>query len=159
MSLQVITNQSFTAAAIRVADGATRSMLLIQYLFVIDQTSSHPAPRIAAALQRAADRGVQIRILLNRFMHSKAPGARPWTRPLELSHPNIDLRFHTSGMVLHSKIIIADAETVLTGSHNLSHYTLTRSHNLSLLIVDIAIASRILSIYNPLFERAKHGPR
>ena len=159
MSLIVIADRSFTAAAIRVAEGATRSMLIVQYLFILDQTASHPAPRIAAALLAAADRGVKVRILLNRFMHTTKPGGRPRNPPLELRHPNIDLRFHTSGMVLHSKVIVADAETVLTGSHNLSHYTLTRSHNLSLLIVDIAIASRILSLYNPLFERARRGPR
>jgi phosphatidylserine/phosphatidylglycerophosphate/cardiolipin synthase-like enzyme len=159
MNVQVIQNADYTPAAIYIATCAEKSLFLVQYLFIIPPTLSHPAARIASQLWDAAERGVHVRILLNRFSHGRAAG-QPVTRaPLELRHPNIDLRYHTSGQVLHSKIIIADATTTLTGSHNLSHWTLTRSHNLSLLIVDTNTASRILAIYNPLFQRAKHATR
>jgi len=159
VTVRVIQDADFTRAAIDLAAGASTSLFLIQYLFVIPPTLSHPAARIASELWGAAERGVHVRILLNRFSHGRAAG-QPVTRaPMELRHPNIDLRYHTSGQVLHSKIIIADATTTLTGSHNLSHWTLTRSHNLSLLIVDTSTGSRILAIYNPLFQRAKHATR
>jgi len=158
MNVHVISDGDYTKAAISLANDARTSLLIVQYLFIVDGCPSHPAPRIASELWAAAERGVEVRILLNRFSHGRAAGQPVARVPVELRHPQIDLRYHTSGQVLHSKIIIADAETTLTGSHNLSHWTLTRSHNLSLLIVDTNTASRILSIYTPLFQRAKHAP-
>lgn len=157
MPTMIVPNAMFTKCAISLADEAEFSLLLIQYLFIVEPHPSHPAPRIAAALWNAAERGVLIRILLNRFAHGRADRNKPRKPPIELCHRNIDLRYHTSGQVLHSKIIIADAEKTLTGSHNLSHWSLTRAHNMSLLILDTNIASQLLSIYNPLFARANRA--
>ena len=157
MTTEIITNAGYTAAAIGLADRAKDTLLVIQYLFVMDDPISRPTPRIARALMNAADRGVAVSILLNRFSHGRAARDAGRRRPVGLQHDNIDLRYHTSGSVLHCKIIVADELAVLFGSHNLSHWSLTRSHNLSMLIVDPTTARAIVGLYRPLFERGKHG--
>lgn len=157
MSNRIITDAEFTTAAIGVANGAQRFLLLVQYLFILDRTPSHPAPRIATALMDAANRGVKIRILLNRFSHGRAASTPGAHRPAELTHRNIDLRWHTRGQVLHAKVIVGDDHEVLLGSHNLSHWCLTRSHNLSILTNDTTTAPAVLAIYDPMFERAKRA--
>ena len=154
MSSRIITDAEFTSTAIRIAEEAVHELLLAQYLLIIDQCDSRPVPRIAAALMAAAMRQVRIRILLNRFSHGHGRYNRRAKRPPELDHPNIDLRYHTQGQVLHSKIIVADKTTSLIGSHNLTHWGITRSHNLSILTVDTNVASGLLSLLDPLFERA-----
>jgi phosphatidylserine/phosphatidylglycerophosphate/cardiolipin synthase-like enzyme len=157
MTNQIITDAQFINAAISVARRAEHHLLLVQYLFIIDRTPSHPAPRIAEELMQAAKRGVKVRILMNRFSHGRAASTPAARRPIELQHSNIDLRWHTRGQVLHSKIIVRDEEELLIGSHNLSHWGLTRSHNLSLLTNDRTSALAVLWIYNPMFDRAKHA--
>ena len=154
---KIITDANFTTTAIGVADRAQSSLLIVQYLFVLDRTASHPAPRIAAALMEAAERGVQVRILLNHFSHGRAASRSGLHRPVELSHHNIDLRWHTRGQVLHAKVIVGDNREVLVGSHNLSQWCLTRSHNLSILTNDTTTGPAVLAVYDPMFARAKHA--
>lgn len=157
MTATVITNAGFTQAAIGLADRAVTKLLIIQYLFIVDTTPSHPTPRIARALMAAAERGVQVDILLNHFSHGRAARDAARRRPPALQHQNIDLRWHTSGSVLHCKIIVGDELEMLIGSHNLSHWSLTRSQNLSMLTVDTTTARDILAIYRPLFDKGKRA--
>ena len=152
-----VANSSFVNVAIALANNAERSLFVVQYLFILTPPASRPVARIAAALMNAAERGVRIQILLNRFRHGRAASTPPRHRIPELNHPNIDLRFHTAGQVLHTKIIVADWNRLLTGSHNLSHWCLTRSHNLSILSVDKDQIEDLLSIYEPLFNKAERA--
>lgn len=157
MKSQIITDAAFTPTAIRMACEAQSEIFVVQYLFLIDTIPSRPAHRIATAMMAAAERGVPVRILLNHFNHGRRGIYAIRPRAQELIHPNIDIRLHTRGQVIHSKIIITDAENVMIGSHNLTNWGLARSHNTSVLWVDKGMALDILSQLRPLFERAIHA--
>jgi phosphatidylserine/phosphatidylglycerophosphate/cardiolipin synthase-like enzyme len=157
MTNRIITDAEFTATAIDLARRAVAQLLIVQYLFIVDGPPSRSPRRIADALTEAADRGVSIRILLNRFSHGRAASTPPARRPPELQHPNIDLRWHTCGQVLHCKIIVKDGHELLIGSHNLTRWGLDRSHNLSMLTDDTTSAQAVISIYNPMFAEARHA--
>lgn len=157
MKVAIVSNASFTDVALGTIANARHDLFIIQYLFSNEEHEGNPVHRIATAIREAAERNVYCRILLNRFSHGRAGTQRHAGPPAILKHRFIDLRYHTSGQVLHSKILIADDEEILCGSHNLSHWTLTRSHNISVHFLDQQAAQVLLSIYEPLFRAADNA--
>ena len=103
-------------------DGATRSILLESYIFDRDRAGL----RIAAALERAVERGVTVRVLVD------AVGAR-YSVPSILGHlakrgVTVDvfngnvimgLRLPYANLRTHRKIIVVDGATAFTGGMNI----------------------------------------
>lgn len=68
---------------------------------------------IVAALKQAYTRGVPIRILTDR-VQAAGRGAKS----IELYESGLNIRVHSKHRIEHNKFMVADNETVITGSYN-----------------------------------------
>ena len=73
------------------------------------------SPTIADALIKAHERGVKVRILLD-----KSNLKDKWSKRSVLVDSGIDVGIDEVSGIAHNKVMIIDEETVITGSYNLT---------------------------------------
>lgn len=107
---------------VRDIDTAQHHVHLLFYIFAADETGS----RVAAALERAAGRGVECRLLVDaqgsrRFLKKMAPRLKASGIKLYPSLPVSLLRAWAARIDLrnHRKIAVIDGQTAYTGSQNI----------------------------------------
>lgn len=94
-----------TAAIIKTIEQAQNSLLVAAYSF----TSSD----IAKALLKAKNRGVKIRIILDKSQMSQKYSAATF-----FSNQGFDLRIDVKHAIYHNKFMVIDEKTIITGSFN-----------------------------------------
>ncbi len=94
-----------TAAIIREVDAAKKSIRVQAYSFT--------SPPILSALKRAHERGVELLILLD-----KSNATAKYSGAKYVINAGIATGIDSKHAISHSKIMIIDGETVLTGSFN-----------------------------------------
>jgi phosphatidylserine/phosphatidylglycerophosphate/cardiolipin synthase-like enzyme len=133
------------------------NLTILAYAIDTQEKQSPRIRRIFGALRRAADAGVNIRILMNtRFNPQRRASS---FLPLQewLDHPGIHLHLHTTDQTQHAKLVIADRSFILIGSHNLTLPALYSQLNVSAIIVDVDAATELERKLDPLFERSRRA--
>lgn len=101
---------------------------------------------VVEALQRAKDRGVDVRIIIE----EDVMGGENGEIFRELDSKGFRIRYASKAYKLtHSKFAIVDGEAVLVGSHNLSNSALFKNREASVIIRDAAVAGE----FEEAFER------
>jgi len=94
-------------------------------------------PQICAALKRANQRGLSVRLIVNKTQETS-----PWSRATSLFESGIDTRTDDRHTRMHNKVVIIDTMVVCTGSANHSK-SADRSNAENLLVVrDKEIAAK-----------------
>lgn len=106
---------------IRFIDGAENSLDIEVYLFTSND--------VYYALERAQERGVKIRVLLEAEPMDNANDAVYH----KLAAAGIPVKLY-SGERLHAKFIIRDGREVLVGSHNFSYSALNKNREASVIV-------------------------
>ena len=102
---------------------------------------------IIEALVKAADRGVQIRIIID------ALASRHQSSPLPtLRASNIDVRVENWGGKMHMKSAIIDEKTVITGSMNWSKAGANRNDEATLVVKNEALALELKQYFETLWS-------
>ncbi len=126
-------------------DGARHSIFIAIYLF---KTSPYPTNRATAimhALIRAAKRGVQETILMERsdvpddFINVE--NAKTGRR---LQEAGAKVFWDRPDRKLHIKAVVIDHHIVFLGSHNLTHSAMKYNQEMSLMLNDPALANQII---------------
>ena len=94
------------------------------------------------ALIEALARGVRVRLLAQ---YSEKPGLAPHSNEVCMSifkSKGAAVRFLPRGRIAHAKMIIADDDCLIVGSHNWSISSLTRNFEFSVLLHDPAYISQ-----------------
>jgi phosphatidylserine/phosphatidylglycerophosphate/cardiolipin synthase-like enzyme len=111
-----------TAECVARIAGAKTSVRVLAYSF-----TSRP---IAEALVEAKDRGIDVRVVLDKEQpldrHSQMPALVEAGVPVKVDHKHA---------IMHDKVIIVDGRTVLTGSFNFS--VAAEEHNAENLLTDV----------------------
>ncbi len=94
-----------TDAIVRYINTATTDIKVLAFYFTSDE--------VTAAVEAAAKRGVQVHIVLDRSQ-TTARG----NKVAELVEAGAQVRIDSTHPIMHSKVIIIDSFTVLTGSFN-----------------------------------------
>jgi len=118
-----------TEAIVKALAGARKSVLVQAYSFT-------SAP-IGGALKAAHDRGVDVRILLDRSQRSQHYSSATF-----FQHAGIPTWIDSAHAIAHNKVMVIDGETVVTGSFNFTKAA--EEHNAENLVVlkDRALAAR-----------------
>ena len=144
-----------------VIDNAERSIDMAAY--VLSDAS------VIDALRDAADRGVTIRIYLDKGQYSQH-GPRNGG-PIEglLTYPNVFARVKGRGVLMHLKAYAVDGARLRTGSGNFSHSGLAFQDNDLILVDDPATVAEFERNFDAIwsrgsnagamFERERGGPR
>jgi len=127
MEVKFARSESVAEAIMRLLQEASSSIEAALYRF------SHPG--LAQSLERAVQRGVSIRLLVdgNKYKESR-------TSPELLSGAVIPFRLafgrQGRGSKMHHKFVILDQQTVLTGSYNWTHESEDENHENLLILRD-----------------------
>ncbi len=113
-------------------------------------------PRIIDALTNAAERGVLIRLYLDRSQfaeHGPTPGG-----PIEalVAHPNVVARVKGEGVLMHLKAYAVDGAVLRTGSGNFSRSGLASQDNDAIFIADPAVVDAFESNFERIWARAQN---
>lgn len=117
-------------------DSAEKSIDIEMYVF-----TSRDA---IAALERAKERGVEIRVIIERNVISGQNGQTY----NELNTKGIITKYSSRVYALtHSKTIIIDGKKVIVGSHNLSNSALYENREASVIITDLMIVKQFVDVF------------
>jgi len=121
-----------TAALVKELDGAKESVLVQAYSFT-------SAP-IAAALKKAHERGVSVRVILD-----KSQKTEKYSSATFLSHAKIPVWIDSKHAIAHNKVMILDGGTVVTGSFNFTKAAEERNAENMLIIRDKSLAKQYIA--------------
>ena len=114
-------------------------------------------PAIIVALSDAADRGVTIRIYLDKGQFSQH-GARSEAVEALLAYPNVKARLKGRGALMHLKAYAVDGVKLRTGSGNFSRSGLEAQDNDLVVVDDPEAVSRFERDFDAIFSRATNPP-
>jgi phosphatidylserine/phosphatidylglycerophosphate/cardiolipin synthase-like enzyme len=108
------------------------------------------SPEICAAMKKAHQRGVKVRVLLDNLFSSPGATARwPCVPFNELKEAGVECKYDDEDSKLHHKVVIIDGKIVVTGSYNLSTNAATENDENVLLLESTDVAD----LYSKEFER------
>ena len=110
-------------------------------------------PSVIEALRDAADRGVTIRLYLDKSQYSQH-GPRDGGPIGELlAFPNVFARVKGRGVLMHLKAYAVDRKRLRTGSGNFSHSGLAFQDNDLILVDDPGIVARFEANFDAIWSR------
>ena len=118
-----------TEAVVKEIDAAKASILVQAYSFT-------SAP-IAKALVEAHNRGVDVRVILDRSQRTEKYSSADF-----VAHAGIPCYIDAQHAIAHNKVMVIDGETVLTGSFNFTKAAEEHNAENLLVIRDKALAER-----------------
>lgn len=134
-----------TDAIVAAIGQARKSVRVLAYTFT-------SAP-IAGALKAAHDRGVDVRVILDRSQRTERYSGMTF-----LVHAGIPTRIDTAHAIAHNKVMVIDSETVITGSFNFSRAAESKNAENLLIIRDRELARVYQADWDHLREQSEAQP-
>lgn len=142
--ITILEDGKYFAALLSRIHTAKKDVLVSMYIFKTTGERTNPADRIREALIKAARRGVNVKVLLEREdavdssinSENKATAAK-------LAKGGVKVYFDSPPRRTHVKTVVIDGRYTFIGSHNLTASALRHNRELSLLIDSEEVAKRI----------------
>ncbi len=152
--VRLLEDGDYFPALMKAIDGAEREIVMSFFLFKTNGYRANYPDRLAAALARAAGRGVRVRIILERGRGAKDSLVDTSNRETaeRLSREGIDVRFDSPRVTTHTKVAVIDGRHLFLGSHNLTNSALKYNHELSVYIDSPLLAGKILRYIDSLLK-------
>ena len=113
-------------------------------------------PRIIEALTDAAERGVLIRLYLDKSQFAEHGPTRGGLVEALLAHPNVAARVKGEGVLMHLKAYAVDGAVLRTGSGNFSRSGLASQDNDAIFITDPAVVDAFEGNFERIWARAQN---
>ena len=110
--------------------------------------------RIIEALTDAAERGVLVRLYLDRSQFAEHGATRGGLVEALLAHPNVAARVKAESVLMHLKAYAIDGTVLRTGSGNFSRPGLASQDNDAIFIADPAVVDAFESNFERIWARA-----
>jgi phosphatidylserine/phosphatidylglycerophosphate/cardiolipin synthase-like enzyme len=132
-----------------VIDNAERSIDMAAYVL--------SDPFVIEALRDAADRGVTIRLYLDKSQYSQHGPRNGGPIGELLAFPNVCARVKGRGVLMHLKAYAVDGERLRTGSGNFSQSGLASQDNDLILVDDPAIVAKFETNFEAIWSRGTNA--
>jgi len=107
-------------------------------------------------LTDAAERGVLIRLYLDKSQFAEHGPTRGGLVEVLLAHPNVVARVKGEGVLMHLKAYAVDGAVLRTGSGNFSRSGLAAQDNDAIFITDPAVVDAFESNFERIWARAQN---
>ena len=124
--------QDCTSVVVGQIDEATRTVRVQAYSF-----TSTP---ILSALKRAHDRGVDVRVIVDKSSAGKHRSGSTYTAATYLTNAEVPVWVDTKVSIAHNKVMVIDATVVITGSFNFTAAAQKKNAENLLVIQDRGLA-------------------
>lgn len=152
----VLIGSAYVDAVEQIIEGATTSLDLMVFLGTATEgRGGKPGSlRLVEALEAAAARGVDVRVILDQDDRGEPYGSYWINRPLvqRLLASAVRVRLDDQDTLLHSKLLVADAAVVVVGSHNWTRAGLDDAHELSVVVDGAATAEPFARRFDALWD-------
>jgi phosphatidylserine/phosphatidylglycerophosphate/cardiolipin synthase-like enzyme len=145
LELHYAPNENLEAIDEALIDDSAETIDIAAYV-LSDQT-------VIAALIAAADRGVLIRLYLDKGEFAEHDGRKGGLIEKLLSYPNVFARLKGRGVLMHLKAYVVDGRWLRTGSGNFSRPGLTDQDNDLIVVDDVSAIARFESNFDAIFAR------
>ena len=151
-TLRILEDGAYFPALMEAIDRAESEIVMAFFLFKTNGYDNSRPDRIAAALGRAAERGVRVRVILERGKDDKGSLVNTSNSKTarRLKTQGIDVRFDSPRTTTHTKVAVIDGRHLFLGSHNLTNSALKYNHELSVCIDSPSLAGEVLHYINAL---------
>ena len=110
-------------------------------------TLKYPMERVIAELEKAANRGVHIRVLVSNALLKEDPKTLARLAAMKNSEVrSYDMAKLTHG-VQHAKYWVVDKKRVFVGSHNMDWRSLRQNHELGVCVEDTEVAKQLTRLF------------
>jgi phosphatidylserine/phosphatidylglycerophosphate/cardiolipin synthase-like enzyme len=113
-------------------------------------------PRIIEALTVAAERGVLIRLYLDKSQFAEHGPTRGGLVEALLANPNVVVRVKGEGVLMHLKAYAVDGAVLRTGSGNFSRSGLAAQDNDAIFLTDPVIVDAFEGNFERIWSRAQN---
>jgi phosphatidylserine/phosphatidylglycerophosphate/cardiolipin synthase-like enzyme len=105
---------------------------------------------VAAALISAAERGVAVRVFLEKSGYDATLNKTNEQTGRQLRKHGIEVIFDAPNTTTHAKLVVIDGRYSFVGSHNFTHAALKNNHEVSLLVDDHSLAHKLTAYMDSL---------
>ncbi len=112
--------------------------------------------QIIGALTDAAERGVVVRLYLDKSQFAEHGPTRGGPIEALLAHPNVVARVKGEGVLMHLKAYAVDGELLRTGSGNFSRSGLASQDNDAIFITDAPVVDAFEGNFERIWARAQN---
>ncbi|MEI7590138.1 MAG: phospholipase D-like domain-containing protein [Deltaproteobacteria bacterium] len=138
--VELLTNTEYRQALISEIKKARSEIVMSFYVFKTSN-KNRAAHKVLEQLVLAAQRGVSVRVILERTKNGKDElDMSNKETALILKQAGIDVCFDSPSRTTHTKLVVIDGRYVFIGSHNLTPSALERNNEASILIDSTKIA-------------------
>jgi cardiolipin synthase len=149
---RLVFDEQYFDVCLTLLRSARESIYLSTFLVNLQTYRKHEKAReLLEALKDAAYRGVDVKILLNRYQPQKKVTKLNDLAAKYLFVAGIEARFLPNNRCCHAKFIVVDKRTLLLGSHNWTRKALERNFELSLFLDDEILACELSEWFLRLF--------
>ena len=117
--------------------------------FYVTPSTGEPLEATLQALERAAKRGVKIRVVLEKkFEKNSLDGIARLKKMANLELKQADWGTLTGAGIIHAKFFIVDRDHAFVGSQNFDWRSLKHIHEMGLAIDDAPVAAKVQSVFD-----------
>jgi len=151
----LLVNDAYVEATKAAIEAATTSVSLMVFLGTASDGEAGQAPLpLVEALEAAANRpGIKVNVILDQDDDGKPYKSALINRALakRLQASAVQVKYDTKETLLHSKVLVVDRKVCVVGSHNWTRTSLTRTHELSVLLESAVVAGEFQDRFDALW--------
>jgi len=137
-------------------DESTLKILIIMFFFKFDDEKSYPTDTIVDKLIDAKNRGVNVRVILDRDAEGDKYGSRVINKNVKeyLSAAGIEVKMDRPDILTHAKAIVVDNLHVVVGSHNWTAGSFYAYDDTSIYVESKEIANNLENVFNVIWSNS-----
>ncbi len=142
--IQVLQDQEYYDNLLNAINNAAGHINIAMFFFKTTDSSGNRPTKIVNRLIAASKRGVRIKVLLEHSDYNENVTRENKKVARKLRQNGIEVLFDSPKITTHTKIVVIDHRYVFIGSHNFTHYALSKNHEVSLRIDSTDLAEEML---------------
>ena len=129
---------SYAHVLLALLQGAKRSIHMSMYrMSYYSGYGDSLANDLVHALTDAANRGLDVKVLLDDCAYYADSAEANLMSALVLQQRGVDVRFDDPGLTTHTKLVVIDGKTVMLGSTNWNYYSLEKNYETDIAFVNL----------------------
>ncbi|HIJ79964.1 MAG: phospholipase D-like domain-containing protein [Desulfobulbaceae bacterium] len=142
--VNTLADDDYFPTLINLIQNSNRSIDLAMFVFKTSTKGDNRPMQIAKALIAARQRGVRVRVILEKSGYDEKLNQTNEEVGALLKENRIVVEFDSPQRTNHAKLVVIDSRYCLVGSHNFTQAALKHNHELSLLIDSRTLARELL---------------
>lgn len=144
-------DNQYAPKVISLINNAKKSIHIVMFEMKFYE-NNNLAKKLLNALIGARYRGVEVKVLIEGGDYWNNLSAIHNKTFEYLSYYNVSVKFDEQGKTTHAKFIVIDSEIIILGSTNWAYYSLSKNHEVNVIIKDPILAWKFEQYFNQLWE-------